>query len=230
MNNSNRLHILLVEDHKQMARVAQRQLEKGGYEVTTVYTGELALKVVRQKQFELMVLDIGLPDVSGFDVLKKLRDESYNIPVLILSAQVEVDNRVKGLKLGADDYLIKPYDARELLARVESILHRSGKSRTGILQYEDLILDVVKRKVFRANREILLTQKEFSLLEIFLRNPTEIISRKRLTEEIWGLKFDPGTNVVDVSVSRLRKSINEGFEKKLISTVHGEGFVLKAGS
>jgi DNA-binding response OmpR family regulator len=211
-----------------MARMTQHQLEKGGYSVTTAHTGEQALEEARHKQFELIVLDIGLPDVSGFEVLQHLRSDSYDIPVLILSAQTEVDDRVKGLKLGADDYLIKPYDSRELLARVETILNRSGSRRTGVLQCEDLLLDIVKRKVLRGDQEIILTPKEFSLLEFFLRHPSEVIPRQRLAEEVWGLKFDPGTNVVDVNVSRLRKSINDGFDKKLISTVHGEGFILKA--
>jgi DNA-binding response OmpR family regulator len=227
MENRKQLHILLVEDHKQTARVVQHQLTRGGYQVTAVYTGEQALIEAKQKQFEFIILDIGLPDISGLEVLSRLRAESYTTPVLILSAQAEVDDRVKGLKFGADDYLSKPFDARELLARIETILNRSGDQRTGILQCEDLILDVVKRNVVRGNKKIILTPKEFTLLEYFLRHPSEVISRKRLAEEVWGLTFDPGTNVVDVNVSRLRKSINEGFDKKLISTIHGEGFILR---
>ena len=226
MNSHPARKILLVEDYKAQARVTRHELESGGYAVTVVSTGEEALIEIHRQQFELIVLDVGLPGISGFDVLQQIRIESYAIPVLILSAQEEIDDRVKGLKLGADDYLVKPYDARELIARVETILHRSGNHRVSILQFDDLVLDLVKRKMFRNDHEIPLTSTEFSLMAYFLRHPTEIITRQKLTEEVWGMTFDPGTNIVDVTISRLRKSINEGFERKYISTVHGEGFIL----
>jgi two-component system, OmpR family, copper resistance phosphate regulon response regulator CusR len=227
MLSSISIHILLVEDHHDTAKVIQFHLKKSGYLVTTVKTGAQALEEARHKRYDLIVLDIGLPDVSGFEVLHQLRSESYEIPVLILTGQVEIEDRVRGLKLGADDYLIKPYDSRELLARVETIIKRNAPRQTGILHYEDLVVDLENRKVLRRDAELNLTPKEFSLLVFFLRHPSEILSRHRLAEEVWGLKFDPGTNVVDVSVSRLRKTINEGYEKQLISTVYGEGFVLK---
>jgi DNA-binding response OmpR family regulator len=222
-------HILLVEDHKATARAVQYCLEKNGYRIKTVQTGERALEEAQHNRYKLIILDIGLPDVSGFDVLHELRSKSYTIPILILSGQTEIEDRVKGLKLGADDYLMKPFDVRELLARVETILKRNGNRWTGVLQCEDLIVDQEKMKVFRNDLEIILTPKEFSLLVFFLHHPSEVISRKRLAEEVWGLKFDPGTNVIDVTICRLRKSINEGCEKKLISTIQSEGFILKTG-
>jgi DNA-binding response OmpR family regulator len=137
-----------------------------------------------------------------------------------------VENRIKGLQLGADDYLVKPFDSGELLARIEAVLRRSGFSRTSILQAADLTMDVVKRTVERAGERIALSDKEFSLLEFLLRNKNQILTRKRLIEQVWGYQFDTGTNIVDVYVSYLRQAVDKGFSKKLIHTMHGEGFIL----
>jgi DNA-binding response OmpR family regulator len=138
-----------------------------------------------------------------------------------------VEDRVRGLQLGADDYLVKPFDSGELLARIEAILRRSEFFRFTVLQANDLKLDVIQRAVKRGDKEIVLTQKEFALLEYFLHNKNQILTRKRLAEQVWGYKFDTGTNIVDVYVSYLRKKIDEGFSKKLIHTMYGEGFILK---
>ena len=159
-------------------------------------------------------------------MLRDLRAASYTTPVLILTAVDGVENRIEGLQLGADDYLVKPFDSGELLARIEAILRRSGPERTSILQAADLTIDVVKRRVERAGRKISLSDKEFSLLEFLLRNKNQILTRKRLISQVWGYQFETGTNIVDVYMSYLRQAVDKGFSKKLIHTMHGEGFIL----
>ena len=159
-------------------------------------------------------------------MLRNLRADSYATPVLILTAADGLENRVKGLKLGADDYLVKPFDSNELLARIEAVLRRSGSGRTPILQAADLIIDVVTHRVERGGRKISLSDKEFLLLEFLLRNKNQILTRKRLIAQVWGYQFDTGTNIVDVYMSYLRQAVDKGFSKKLIHTMHGEGFIL----
>jgi DNA-binding response OmpR family regulator len=180
----------------------------------------------RRGEYHLIVLDLNLPKKSGLDVLRDLRADSYMTPVLILTAVDGVENRIEGLKLGADDYLIKPFDSGELLARIEAVSRRSGFSKTTLLQAGDLLVDVVKRTVERAGQKISLSDKEFSLLEFLLRNKNQILTRKRLIEQVWGYQFDTGTNIVDVYISYLRQAVDKGYPKKLIHTMHGEGFIL----
>lgn len=188
--------------------------------------GVAAEERARRGEFHLIVLDLNLPRKSGLDVLRDLRADSYMTPVLILTAVDGVEHRIEGLKLGADDYLIKPFDSGELQARIDAVVRRSGSSKTSILQAADLLMDVVKRTVERAGQRISLSDKEFALLEFLLRNKNQILTRKRLIEQVWGYQFDTGTNIVDVYISYLRQSVDKGYPKKLIHTMHGEGFIL----
>jgi len=224
---SQKIRLLLVEDEKKLARAIERQLIRAGYDVDLAFTGEVATEKLSTNEFHLVILDITLPGKSGIDVLHELRSQSYPTPVLILSARDRVQDRIHGLQTGADDYVVKPFDSSELLARVQAVLRRAGVLRTSILQAGDLIMDVVKRTVKREDKDINLTQKEFALLEFFLRNKNTILTRKRIAEQVWGYKFETGTNIVDVYISYLRESIDKTFYRKLIETVRGEGFMLK---
>ncbi len=222
-----RIKILLVEDERKLARVIGRQLSRAGYEVNIVHDGQTAINSILSDEYQIVVLDLNLPNKSGIDVLNEIRSQSYLTPVLIISARDTVKDRVIGLEIGADDYLTKPFDSSELLARIQAILRRSGTLRTAILKAHDLTMDMVKRTVSRGDKKIDLTQTEFALLEFFLRNKNTILTRRRIAEQVWGYKFETGTNIVDVYVSYLRDSIDEEFPIKLIETIRGEGFMLK---
>lgn len=224
----NKLRLLVIEDEKKLAQSLERQLSAAGYEVTVALDGLGASEQLVMQNFDLIVLDLKLPKKSGLEILQELRGRANLTPVLILSARDKVEDRVQGLQLGADDYLVKPFDSGELLARIDAILRRAGLARTAILLAGDLTLDLTQRMVKRGDKEIALTQKEFALLEYFMRNKNQILTRKRIAEQVWGYTFDTGTNIVDVYVSYLRKKVEEGFPSKLIHTIHGEGFLLKA--
>lgn len=223
-----KVRILLVEDEKKLARSLERQLTRLGYDVVLAFDGVEAHDKAQSHELALIILDLNLPKKSGFEVLEELRAQSYSTPVLILSARDKVEDRIKGLQIGADDYLVKPFDFGELSARIEAILRRGEVKRIAILQAADLTMDVLKRTVKRGGVDIALTPKEFAVLEYFLRNKNQLLTRKRIAEQVWGYTFDTGTNIVDVYVRYLRKSIDEGFAKKLIQTVYAQGFMLKA--
>jgi two-component system, OmpR family, copper resistance phosphate regulon response regulator CusR len=227
-DNTPKLRIILVEDERKLARAIGRQLERAGYEVDLAFDGESALKSITTREIHLIILDIGLPGISGLEVLQQIRARSFNTPALILTARDELKDKLKGLDLGADDYITKPFDSSELLARIQAILRRSGAIRVSILEAEDLTMDVVSRVVRRSGQIITLTQTEFALLEFFLRNKNVILTRRRIAEQVWGYKFETGTNIVDVYISYLRDSIDKNFSPKLIETIRGEGFMLKA--
>jgi DNA-binding response OmpR family regulator len=221
------IRILLVEDERKLARIIGRQLTRASYEVDIVHDGQTAINNILTEEYQIIVLDLNIPNKSGIEVLHEIRAKSYLTPVLIISARDTVKDRVIGLEIGADDYLTKPFDSSELLARIQAILRRSGTLRTAILKAHDLTMDMVKRTVMRGDRKINLTQTEFSLLEFFLRNKNTILTRRRIAEQVWGYKFETGTNIVDVYVSYLRDSIDKEYPKKLIETIRGEGFMLK---
>jgi DNA-binding response OmpR family regulator len=227
MAAENQPHILVVEDEKKLARLIERHLTRSGYSVSLAHTGNDAVAKALSEEINLILLDINLPDKTGFDVLKELRSKSYFTPVLFLTARNEIEDRIKGLELGADDYLAKPFDSGELLARIQAILRRSGKTQTSIVKVADLVVDTVKHSVIRGTKTISLTSKEFSLLDFFLRNKNQVLTRQRIAQEVWGYDFDTGTNIVDVYVSYLRRAIDDGFDKKLIETVYGQGFMLR---
>lgn len=217
---------MVVEDEKRLARLLERHLVKAGYSVELAFNGEEAEEMLFSREYGLVVLDINLPKKSGFEVLRNLRHRSYETPVLIVSARGDVEDRVGGLQLGADDYIVKPFELSEMLARIESILRRSGVLRSSILQVGDLTMDVVRRVVTRNGKTIDLSEREFLLLEFFMRNKNQILTRQRIAHQVWGYAFETGTNIVDVYVSYIRKAINQGHSRKLIQTIRGEGFIL----
>ena len=221
-----KIRILLVENERKLARSIERQLVRADYVLELAFDGEDGAQKAQTREYALIVLDIKLPKKSGLEVLQELRQHSYQTPVLILSARDKVQDRVQGFQYGADDYLTKPFDSDELFARIQAILHRSGLSRNSILQAGNLTMDVVHRTVKRAGKDIFLSPREFSLLEYFMRNKNQILTRERIVEQVWGYKFDSGTNIVGVYVCYLRSAIDSGFSKKLIRTVVGEGFIL----
>jgi DNA-binding response OmpR family regulator len=226
MNNPKH-RILLIEDERRLAHLMERRLIRSGFLVELAFDGEEGLRKAQSQEFELIILDLGLPQKDGLEVLKEYRAKAYTVPVLIVSARSRVDERISGLEVGADDYLTKPFDSGELVARVNAILRRTGNSRTSILQISDLTVDVTKRTVQRADKTIALSKTEYSLLEFFLQNKNQILTRKRIAEQVWGYTFNTGTNIVDVYINYLRRAIDDGFEPKLIQTVYGQGFILR---
>ncbi len=221
------LNLLLVEDERKLARALERQLTRAGYTVSLAFDGITAVDLALTREFHLIILDLQLPRLSGIEVLHEIRSRFHPTPVLILSARDEIKDRVLGLDVGADDYMTKPFDTGELLARIQAILRRAGTLHTAVLRAGDLQMDVVQRNVSRQGQAIRLTQTEFSLLEFLLRNKNTILTRRRIAEQVWGYTFDTGTNIVDVYISYLRDAVDKDFQPKLIETVRGEGFVLR---
>jgi len=219
------MRILVVEDEKRIADFLSRGLESGGYTVDVAGDGATALEMVHATEFDLIILDLGLPDMDGMAVLKKIRTRKTSPPVLILSARDAVDDRVKGLENGADDYLVKPFAYVELLARVRVLLRR-GQPTPERLQVGDLALDCIRRKVTRAGENIELAPKEFSILEYLMRNRGRPLSRTMIVEHVWDMDYDGLTNIVDVYIRHLRSKIDEKYSDKMIQTVRGIGYML----
>ncbi|MBM4160438.1 MAG: response regulator transcription factor [Ignavibacteria bacterium] len=219
------MRILLVEDETKVARFIKEGLAAEGYDVVTAADGDAGERKARAGDFDLIVLDILLPKRDGLSVLRNVRKLGIKTPVLILTARSATDDVVKGLDLGADDYLTKPFAFKELLARIRSLLRRERESQT-TLKIADLRLNTLTRKAGRGGSSIELTAREFSLLEYLMRNPHKLITRQQLAQEIWGFTFDPGTNIIDVYINHLRKKIDRSFEKKLLHTERGKGYYL----
>ena len=219
------MRILVVEDEKRIADFLSRGLESGGYGVDVAGDGASALEMVHATEYDLIILDLGLPDMDGMAVLKKLRTRKTSPPVLILSARDAVDDRVKGLETGADDYLVKPFAYVELLARVRVLLRR-GQPTPERLQVGDLSLDCIRRKVTRGGENIELAPKEFSILEYLMRNRGRPLSRTMIVEHVWDMDYDGLTNIVDVYIRHLRSKIDEKWPDKMIQTVRGIGYML----
>jgi len=222
------MKILLVEDDKGIARFIEKGLMENLFQVDVSFHGEAGLSLALQRGYELIILDILLPGISGLEVLRRLRGGGVQAPVLFLTARDSEDDIVQGLNLGADDYLTKPFSFNELLARIHALLRR-GRIATPPtrLQMADLVLEVDGHRVFRGKERIDLTPKEYILLEFFMRHPGEIITRTMITERVWNYHFDTSTNVIDVHVSHLRNKIDKDFEPKLLHTVKGVGYVLE---
>ena len=221
--------ILIIEDEKKISALIRKGLEEDKYSVDDAFDGEKGEQLARKQSYDLIILDIMLPKKDGIQVLDSLRKEQIETPVLMLTAKGTVEDRVKGLDTGADDYLVKPFAITELLARVRSLLRRkkgAEKSAT-TLTIADLTLDLVARKVIRSGKLIDLTSKEFSLLEYFIRNKNKTLNRSTITEHIWNYNFDTGTNIIDVYINHLRTKIDGGFQTKLLHTIRGVGYVLK---
>jgi two-component system OmpR family response regulator len=224
------MRILVAEDDQVIADFVSQGLREAGYAVDVAATGSDALRRAQDGGYDAAVMDVMLPELDGLSVIEQLRAKKNQMPVLILSARHTVDDRVKGLQAGGDDYLTKPFAFAELIARLQALLRRSGgASEPTRLTVGDLTLDLLSRRVERAGKVLDLRPREFALLEYLMRHPGRVLSKTMILSHVWGYSFDPGTNVVDVLVSRLRDKIDEGFDTKLIHTVRGAGYVLKVG-
>jgi DNA-binding response OmpR family regulator len=221
------MRVLVIEDEQKMADLIKRGLEEEGMEVETAYDGDAGLEAGKTGNHELIVLDLGLPGRDGLEISRELRDAGVKTPILILTAQDSTEMKVKGLDSGADDYLTKPFAFAEMLARIRALQRRTQSEDTTKLQIGDLSLNLINRKVSRAGNEAQLTNKEFSLLEFFMRHPDEILSRETLSEKVWEETFDTLTNVIDVYINYLRNKIDRHYEPKLIHTVRGVGYMFK---
>ena len=222
------MRILVVEDDLKIAQFISKGLKSSGFAIDHASTGNQGLEMAFSAPYDTLVVDIMLPELDGISLIKKIRAKRNNIPVIILSARNRVDDRVKGLQAGADDYLTKPFAFSELLARIQALIRRVGNVIDPVnLSYADLSLDILKRQVKRKNETIELQPLEFSLLEYLLRNKERVVSRTMIMEHVWDYNFDPMTNVVEARICRLRDKIDKDYEPKLIHTVRGAGYVLK---
>ena len=221
------MRILVVEDEKKVASFIQRGLEGEGYEVDLASDGEEGVAMGEKTNYDLILMDIMLPKMDGLSAIKALREKEVSAPVLCLTAKDTVEDIVEGLDSGSDDYLTKPFAFAELLARVRALVRRGTQERGAEITYADLRLDPVAHKVWRGDKEIELTAKEYALLEYFMRNPEQTLTRTMIAEQVWDYTFDSFTNIIDVYVNYLRKKVDKDFSKKLIHTVRGVGYVLK---
>ncbi len=223
------MKLLIVEDEPKTGEYLRQGLAEAGFVVDLARDGVDGLHLAVTGDYDLAILDVMLPGIDGWQILKTLRGIGRELPVLFLTARDQVEDRVRGLELGADDYLIKPFAFAELLARIRTLLRR-GKAQSvpEVLRVADLELDLRRRRVVRAGHRIELTPKEFALLELFVRHRAEVLPRSLIASQVWDMNFDSDTNVIDVAVRRLRAKIDEGFEPKLIHTVRGMGYVLEA--
>lgn len=224
------MRILVVEDEVKVASFIRRALEEESYAVDLCADGSQGLDLASEGTYDLVILDLMLPSLPGMEVLKELRKQKIQTPVLILTARSKVDQKVQGLDAGADDYLTKPFAIEELLARVRALLRRNSGEATGLLQADDLVLNPATREVTRSGQRIELTAKEYALLEYMMRNAGRVLTRPMISEHVWNLDFDTFTNVIDVYVNYLRNKIDRGRERKLIHTLRGSGYVLKSES
>jgi DNA-binding response OmpR family regulator len=223
------MRVLVVEDEKKTASFIRKALQAEGFAVDVCHTGDEAWAAARATPFDAIVLDIMLPGRDGLSLLRLLRERQNATPVLLLSARGEVNERIEGLNAGADDYLPKPFVIAELIARCRALGRRGGESKSPVLRVGDLRLDTVTREARRGGGAIELTAREYRLLEFLMRSTGRICSRMAILEKVWDYDFDPGSNLVDVNVMRLREKIDAEFESKLLHTVRGIGYVMKEG-
>lgn len=219
------INILIVEDEQRLAEILKKQLEDAGFNAQVASDGYIGKQFIEKDKYNLVILDINLPLINGYDLCREIRKVNTTIPIIMLTALGTPDNKIAGFDVGADDYVTKPFDIRELLARVNVFLKRSDtEPEPEKLIAADLIMDIKNKTVTRSEKRIDLTAKEYSLLEIFLKNKGKLLSRDYIISQVWGIDFDPGTNVIDVYVNYLRKKIDKDFEPKLIHTKFGFGF------
>lgn len=223
------MRVLVVEDERGVADFIKQGLSEAGYAVDVVNNGLDAWNYILAADYDVIILDIMLPGLNGIKLLKKIRENGIKTPVLILTALDAVDDRVKGLDTGADDYLVKPFAFPELLARIRALLRRPPLQADRVLRVGDLELDVATRRVTRNGKEIKLTPKEFSLLEFLMRHPNQVLTRKQIVEHVWNFDFYGDSNVVDVYIGYLRRKIDNGFSCSLIHTIRGVGYMIKSG-
>lgn len=220
------MRILVIEDEKKVASFIKRGLEEEHYAVDVAYDGETGLYMSGVNDYDLIVLDLMLPKIDGLEVVKRIRGNRNNVPILVLTAKDTVEDIVRGLDTGCDDYLTKPFEFIEFLARIRALLRREKMDKEPVLKVADLTLSLVTHKVMRSGKEIELTSKEYALLEYFMRNPDKILTRTMISEHVWDYHFDSMTNVIDVYVNYLRRKIDKEFDPKLIHTIRGVGYML----
>lgn len=219
------INILVVEDEKKVSAFIQQGLEEVGYHVETAESPGIARELIRAKKFDLLILDVMLPEMSGMDFAKELRLGGHSGFILMLTALSTTKDKIQGLDSGADDYLAKPFEFEELLARVRALIRRKSEDKAQ-LRNGDLIMDLITRNVTRDGIRIELTTKEFSLLEFLMRNQEKVMDRSAIARQVWGADFDPDSNVIDVYINHLRKKIDSPYPKKILKTVVGQGYVL----
>lgn len=223
--------ILLIEDDERLSKLIKKGLEENGFEVLPVYDGEMALKLFENAHFDLIITDLILPKMNGLDICKAIRKNGNKVPIIMLTALGTTDDKLDGFDAGADDYLVKPFDFRELHARIKTLLKRvkseSKKPDSAIIEYADLSMDTFQKKAFRKGVELQLTPKEYKLLSFLVNNPERVLSREEIAEKVWGLDFDTGTNFIDVYINYLRKKVDKPFDFPLIHTRTGMGFILQ---
>lgn len=223
------MRILVVEDQKKIAALIENGLKEHGFAVDVCHTGEDGFFNVTTETYDAMVMDVMLPGRDGLSILRSMRSKGLTLPVLILTARGELNERVEGLNAGADDYLTKPFYVEELVARLHALLRRSNGAPSSVIKAGSLVLDMLKREVRRGDELIELSAREFSLLEYFMRSPGRVLTRSQIGQHVWNLHFDPGSNLVDVAIGRLRRKIELNHEPALIETVRGAGYRFKSG-
>lgn len=224
------MRILLIEDQRKMARFIRKGLLEKGYSVDHAETSASAETLACENEYDLIILDVMLPDAMGFDTARRIREMEFQGPILMLTALSGTKDKIHGLDAGADDYLTKPFEFEELAARVRALLRRKEtRGSHTILRFEDLEMNLVERTVKRNHQSLVLTQKEFALLEFFLRNPNRPLSRTSIAEHVWDMNFDSDSNVIDVYINQLRKKVDSPFSQKLLHTLIGVGYLLKKG-
>lgn len=217
----------MIEDEEKISSFTKKGLEENHYQVELATDGAMALKQVLNHPYDLVILDVMLPYVGGIEICRQIRLKNQQLPILMLTALGTVDDKVKGFKAGADDYLLKPFHFSELLVRIEALLRRKKLDGSHLLVFEDAELNTLNNEVMRSGNPISLTTKEFDLLVFFIRNKNKILSRQLISKEVWGIDFDTGTNMIDVYINYLRKKLDKGYDRKLIHTVIGKGYILK---
>lgn len=222
------MRALIIEDDEGVSRFIHRGMRESSFVADVASDGRDGLDLALREDYDVIILDLMLPGLDGFGILKALRDKGLTTPVICLTARDAVDDRVKGLNLGADDYLVKPFSFAELLARIRALLRRGNLLTGNPISVADLSIDIVTRQVQRSGKRIDLSAREFALLEFLARHVDQVVSRTMLLEKVWDMNRDPLTNVVDVHINRLRKKVDHGFDQPLIQTIRGVGYVLRA--
>lgn len=224
------MHVLLIEDEPKMAKALQQGFAENMVQMDCAYDGLTGHAMAAENKYSVIISDIILPEMNGLEVLRQLRSEGNSTPVLLLSALGQTDDKVTGFELGADDYLAKPFEFRELLLRVRALARRRTEqsgSAAAMLHYADLTMNLASKELFRQGKRIMLTPREYALMEYFMNNPERVISKNEITERVWNLDFNTGTNVIEVYVNFLRKKIEKDFDKKLIHTLFKTGYILR---
>jgi DNA-binding response OmpR family regulator len=223
------LNILVIEDEKKIADSLKQGLNENSFCVEVAYDGKSGLGLFADGNFDMIILDLNLPDISGYEVSKEIRANNSKVPIIMLTALSTVDDKVEGFESGADDYLVKPFDFKELIARIRALMKRSNImiATSNVIKVADLVLNLDNREVNRGGKKITLTAKEFQLLEFLVKNKNKVVSRAEIALNVWDIDFDTKTNVIDVYVNFLRKKLDNSFDKKLIHTQVGTGYILK---